>query len=101
MRTKSLRKVLKKEFDNLSFGGYLRAARTGKDMNQKEMAEFLGISKSSLCDIEKGRQIVSIDLAASIARTSGLSEVMAVEFTIKDHLRRAKLKLDVHISKVS
>lgn len=50
---KSLSKVLDKKLGAVSFGEFLRSARTMKDLSQTEMAKFLGISKSSLCDIEK------------------------------------------------
>ena len=62
MGTKTLRQVLGKKIGPITFGGFLRSARTMKDMSQVEMAAFLGISKSTLCDIEKGRQLVSIEL---------------------------------------
>ena len=97
MSTKSLTKILEKDLGPISFGGFLRAARTNKDMTQTEMAKFLKISKSTLCDIEKGRQIVSIELAAKIAKRCQLSFPMAVEAAIRDHLKRSKLMLDVHI----
>ena len=51
MSTKAL-KSLEKRFGPITFGGFLRSARTMKDLSQVEMAEFLGISKSTLCDIE-------------------------------------------------
>lgn len=99
MNTKNLLKILEKEMGAASFGGFLRSARTTKNLNQKEMAELLKISKSSLCDIEKGRQFVSIDLAAKIAKKCGLSEVLAVKAAINDQLRRSGLRLEVHLKK--
>jgi DNA-binding XRE family transcriptional regulator len=101
MSTKSLAKQLEKELGPLSFGGFLRSARTMKDMSQTEMAKFLDISKSTLCDIEKGRQYVSIELAFKIAKRCGLSDVVAVESAIRDQLRRSGLKMDVEIKKIS
>jgi DNA-binding XRE family transcriptional regulator len=98
MSTKAL-KALEKKFGPVSFGGFLRSARTMKDMTQVEMADFLGVSKSTLCDIEKSRQLVSIDLASKIARKCDLSESFAVQAAITDQLRRAGLKFDVEIKK--
>ena len=97
MSTKSLTKLLEKDLGPITFGGFLRAARTNKDLTQVEMAKFLKISKSTLCDIEKGRQVVSIELAAKIAKRCGLSVALAVEAAIRDHLSRSKLKLDIQI----
>ncbi len=101
MSTKSLSKLLEKELGPISFGGFLRAARINKEMTQKEMSDFLNISKSTLCDIEKGRQYVSIELAAKIAKKCRLSEAIAVEASVRDHLRRSGLKLEVHIEKAA
>lgn len=96
MSTKAL-KSLEKKFGPISFGGFLRSARTMKDMTQVEMADFLGISKSTLCDIEKSRQLVSLDLASKIAKKCQLSETFAVQAAITDQLRRSGLKFEVEI----
>lgn len=101
MSTKSLSKLLEKDLGAVSFGGFLRSARTMKSLSQTEMAKLLEISKSTLCDIEKGRQHVSIELAAKIAKKCGLSEVLAVECSIQDSLRKAGLKMNVHVRKIS
>jgi transcriptional regulator with XRE-family HTH domain len=97
MSTKSLTNILSKEQGPISFGGFIRAARTMKDITQKEMADFLGIAKGTLCDIEKGRQFVSIDLAYKIAKKCGLSEAMAVECAVRDQIKKSGLKLQVQI----
>jgi transcriptional regulator with XRE-family HTH domain len=101
MSTKSLEKVLEKRLGPMSFGGYLLGARTMQDKTQKQMADFLGIPKAMLCDIEKGRQFVSIDLAYKIAKKCGISEVVAVEFAVRDQIKRSGLKLSVQIKKTA
>lgn len=97
MSTKRLKPVLEKEFGPLTFGVFLRAARTSLDLTQTEMAEKLGIAKGTLCDIEKGRQLVSPTLAVKIARMAKLSEAMAVQACIQDQLQKAKISLDVDL----
>ncbi|UXR63788.1 helix-turn-helix domain-containing protein [Bdellovibrio bacteriovorus] len=101
MSTKSLPKLLEKELGPISFGGFLRSARTLKELSQTDMAKLLDLSKSTLCDIEKGRQNVSIELAAKIAKKCGLSEVLAVECAIHDSLKRAGLKMEIKVRKPS
>jgi len=101
MSTKPARKILDKDFEAISFGGFLRAARTMQDKNQTQMAQFLGISKGTLCDIEKGRQLVSFDLAAKIAKKCGLYEPMAVQCAIQDQFRKYGLKLQVEVRKAA
>ena len=98
MTTKRLRDILEREMGPMTFGGFLRGARTAKGISQVEMAKFLGITKSSLCDIEKGRQAVTPILAARIAKKCGLSEVVAVETAVNDQLNRAGLKITVKAS---
>lgn len=99
--SKTARKNLAKRTSPPSFGRFFRAARTMQDKNQTEMADFLGISKSSLCDIEKGRHFVSIDFAVSVAKKCGLSETMAIKYAIQDQLRRAGLNFDIELIKKS
>ena len=85
--------ALEKELGPMSFAGFIRGARASKDLSQVDMAKKLGISRSTLCDIEKGRHLVSPGLAASIAKTCGLSVKIAVLASLQDQLRKSKLKM--------
>lgn len=98
MSTKKLKSVLKANLGPVTFGGFLRGARASKDMSQVDMAKLLGITKSTLCDIEKNRQLVSPSLAAKIASKCGLSKIVAVEIAVNDQLKRAGLKITVKAS---
>ena len=89
--------LLESDTGSVTFGMFLRAARTRKDMSQAEMARFLGMSRGTLCDIEKGRQLVSPTLAAKIAKKAGLSITVAVRACLQDQLVKAKLKLVVDL----
>lgn len=95
---KDLKKILDREMGPSSFAMFMRAARTRCDLTQVEMAKQLGISKANLCDIEKGRQLVSPEFAASMARLAGLSEVMAVQWALQDLLKRSGLKMQVRLT---
>jgi DNA-binding XRE family transcriptional regulator len=97
MSTRKIKSALEKKLGPMTFGGFLRGARASKDLSQTEMAKFIGISKSSLCDIEKGRQFVSPALAAQIAKKCGLSKIVAVEACLNDQLRRAGLNLRTEV----
>src|SRR5437868_6422169 len=94
---KNLVQLLSQELGPMTFGRFLRSARTTTDLTQAELARRLDISRSTLCDIEKGRQAVSAELAARIARTCGVSEVMAVELVLTEQLRRAQLDMRVSV----
>lgn len=93
--------LLKKEVGSLSFGMFLRSARTTLDATQAEMAKMLGVTKSVICDIEKGRQLVSPALAQKIAKKAGLSEKLAVKLALQDQLAKAKIGFEVEIRDVA
>jgi DNA-binding XRE family transcriptional regulator len=98
MTTKSLLKKLESEVGPLTFGMFLRVSRNSMGLTQQELANQLGIAKGTLCDIEKGRQLVSVELAKKIAKAAKLSEVIAIEACFVDQLKKAKLKLQVKVS---
>lgn len=94
---KNLVALLEREL-GMSFGGFLRGARASKELSQVEMAAMLGIARSTLCDIEKGRHLVSPAMAAKIAKLCGLSTEMAVTLAFQDQLDKAKIKLRVAVA---
>ena len=96
-RTKKLVPLLDEKLGPASFAGFVRGARASKDLSQTDMARMLGVSRSALCDIEKGRHLVSPRLAQRIAEKCGLSDVMAVTLALQDQLTRAKIRLRVKL----
>jgi DNA-binding XRE family transcriptional regulator len=93
MITKPLVATFEKEFGPLTFGEYLRSMRMALDLTQVEMAKKLKMGRASICDIEKGRQLVSVALAKKIAQKAGFSEKLAIKTCIQDQLTKAKIKL--------
>lgn len=85
----------------LTLGMALRATREGECLQQAEFARVLGISKSSLCDIEHGRKPVSAARAAEFARLLGYSEQQYVRLALQDELTRAGLRFEVELSELS
>ena len=90
--------LLERQTGPLTFGMFLRSARTSRDLTQAAMARKLGISRGTLCDIEKGRQLVSPTLALKIAKIAGMSTTIAVKACLQDQLNKAKIKLTVDLS---
>ncbi len=90
---------LEKEFGPLTFGNTLESYRLGEEMTQKDFARKLGIGPQSLCDLEKGRRIPSVERAAKIARK--LSEPIEtwVTLALSDMMREAHLDLKVEVKK--
>lgn len=82
----------------LTFGDLIASIRKGEDLSQVDFAsDYLGISKSQLCDIEKGRKSVSAAKAAEYAEALGYSPELFVKLALQDELKRAGLRLKVEI----
>ena len=87
--------LLEADLGPISFSGFLRGVRASQDLSQAEMALMLGVARSTLCDIEKGRHLVSPALASKIAKICGLSVKMAVLAAIQDQLNRANIDMRI------
>jgi transcriptional regulator with XRE-family HTH domain len=81
----------------LTLGRAIEAARKCEELSQDACARRLGISKSHLCDIEKGRKSVSPERAARWARLLGYPEPTFVRLAIQAGLDAAGLKHQVDI----
>jgi transcriptional regulator with XRE-family HTH domain len=81
----------------LTLGRAISAIRKCEEFTQVEFANKLGISRAHLCDIEKGRKMVSPALAAKYARALGESESQFVRLALQDELERAGLHYSVHL----
>ena len=98
MSTDDASELLRKEIGPLTFGVFLRVARTSMDITQVEMAKKLGVSRSMICDIEKGRQLVSPTLALKIAKKAKLSEKLAIKLCLQDQLNKARIKMKIDVA---
>ena len=81
----------------ITFGGLIEAIRQGEEMTQPEFARRLGISKSHLNDIEKGRKAVSPERAAKFAKVLGYSKERFVALSLQAQVDSAGLKLRVDV----
>lgn len=81
----------------LTLGRAMESIRKGEELSQDECARKLGISKSHLCDVEKGRKTVSPERAAKWARVLGYPESVMVQLALQGELDAAGLKYRVEI----
>ncbi len=81
----------------LTFRELLNAIRLCDEISQVDFARKLNISKSHLCDIEKGRKNVSVERAAHFARTLQYSVDQFVRLALQDQLSSAGLDYKVHL----
>ena len=95
------KKSIRKLTGHVSFGEVLNSFRVSKDLSQVEMANVLGVSKQDLCNIEKGRKIVSIERAMRFAKSLKHSPTVFVKYVIEDQLHRAGLPRKIKIENVA
>jgi DNA-binding XRE family transcriptional regulator len=94
---KSAKSLLENIIGPATFGSFLSAARTAMGVTQEKMGRILDVSKSVICDIEKGRQMVSPKLAHKIAKKAGLSTKLAVQLCLQDQLRLSNIDMKVEL----
>lgn len=80
----------------LTIAGILKSLRECDEISQKEFATQLGISKQSLCDIEKGRKSVSPSRAAIFALKLGYPPTTFICIALQEELDRAGVKIHIH-----
>ena len=82
----------------LTLGRAMESIRKVQELSQDACARKLGVSKSHLCDVEKGRKTVSPERAAKWARALGYPESVLVRLAIQSELDAAGLKYKVEIA---
>ena len=81
----------------LSLPELLTSIRLGEEMSYETFARKLGISRSHLCDIEKGRKSVSLDRAIEFAKVLGYSTDQFARLALQTQVNNAGLKYKVRI----
>jgi transcriptional regulator with XRE-family HTH domain len=82
---------------HLNLGDLLLSIRLGEELSQAEFARHLGVSRSHLCDIEKGRKSVGPRRAAKFARVLGYSEAQFVRLALQGLIEDAGLDFRVQL----
>lgn len=100
MSTKNLYGIesLEAKFGPMTIALFLKSFREADDISQTNFAKKLKISRANLCDLEKGRKLISPERAAKIARTLKISESILVKLAIQDMLRAANLKYTISLN---
>jgi DNA-binding XRE family transcriptional regulator len=95
---KKFKTKLAKEVGPLSFALFMRVTRHALGLTQEEFGKKLGISRANVCDIEKGRHLVSAEFAVRVARKVGYPEKMALQACLQDQVRKAGSEALVKVS---
>jgi transcriptional regulator with XRE-family HTH domain len=83
--------------EKLTLGSFILAIRQGEELSQVAFAKILGVSRQVLCDIERGRRIISPKKAAEYANLLGYSKKQFVRLCLQDMIDRDHLGLIVEI----
>jgi transcriptional regulator with XRE-family HTH domain len=81
----------------LTFGEAVEALRVRDEFTQAAFARKIGISRQYLCDVEKGRRLVSPEQAARFAKAFGHPVSVLVQLGLQDAVRASGLNLRVAV----
>lgn len=81
----------------LTFGMAVEALRLRDGLSQTSFAKKIGISRQYLCDVEKGRRLVSPEQAARFAKAFGHPTSVLVQLALQDSVRESGLNLKVRV----
>ena len=81
----------------LTVGNLLHSLRKSEEMSQVEFAKKLGISKQTLCDIEKERTAVSSARAARFAKKLKFPPAFFIQMALQEELNREGIRLSVKV----
>lgn len=84
----------------VTLGNFLWSIRECEEMSQAAFAYTLGVSRQYLCDIERGRRIVSPKSAADFATKLGYSPMHFVRLAVQDELNKYGLHYDIHLTNI-
>lgn len=97
MSDKSLALLENLSGKQMTLGNLLWSIRECEEMSQTAFAKKLKISRQYLCDIERGRRIVSTKAAADFANKLGYSPMQFIRLAIQDELDKNGLHFNVEI----
>lgn len=95
------KKAIRKITGPISFGEMINSFRLANEYSQVALAEMLGISKQELCNIEKGRKIVSVERAKAFAEALGMPPKTFAKYALQDQLNSAGIEGEVEINEVA
>lgn len=104
MTTKNIeraKKVIRKITGTISFGEMIYSFRLSNEWSQVAMAGVLGISKQELCNIEKGRKLVSVARAKIFAEALEMPPKTFAKYALQDQLDAAGIVGEVEIKEVA
>jgi DNA-binding XRE family transcriptional regulator len=93
--------AIRKVTGHISFGEMINSYRMAQELTQVEMSGLLDITKQDLCNIEKGRKLLSVERAVSFAKALKMPSKAFAKYALQDQLTKAGLKGEVVIQGVA
>lgn len=91
------KKAIRKITGPISFGEMLYSLRVSLEKSQVELAQELKISKQELCNIEKGRKLISVERAKAFAEAIGYPTRTFAKYALQDQLISAGIEGEIEI----
>lgn len=95
------KKTIRGMTGHISFGEMLRSLRESLELSQVDMAERLSISKQDLCNIEKGRKLLSVERAVGFAEHLRMPPLTFAKYALQDQLSKAGIRGEIEIHQVA
>jgi len=90
-----------KKLGPLKFGTLVATMREHLEMTQAQFGKKFGVSRQMVCDIEKSRVTVSLNMAIKIANAAQWPLPYVLVRYFDDQIRRAKLNYTVKVEEPS
>jgi transcriptional regulator with XRE-family HTH domain len=97
-KSKAVRILEKAAGREFTLSGLVESLRLCEELSQVEFAKKLKISPSHLCDIERGRKVISPERAAHFAKVLGMSPELFVSLSLQEIVNNLGLNLTVTVS---
>ncbi len=97
-KSKSIKFLEKAAGRTLTLNALLESLRLSEELSQSDFSKKLKISSSHLCDIEKGRKVISPERAAKFAAILKRSPEQFVKLCLQDMLDNLGLKMKITVS---
>jgi len=88
---------LEKVIGPLTFAKVLKAWRQCEEMPQKMLAKKLGVTPSTLADLESGRRIPSLQRAEKIAILMGAIPQQWVRLALQDYINKSGVDYSIKV----
>ena len=96
-KSKAVRFLEELNGGSLTIAQAINSSRLCEEISQAELGARIGASRAYVCDVEKGRRIVTPERALEFAVALGMPPNLYVRLALQDALNRAGINLSVSV----